>query len=425
MKLKSVVLSLACAAGVSGTVAAASISDVQTSVTPGEWTSSFSVAKRYAEDNGVPLFILWSNPGCAHCNAVKTACNAADFVSWRKNRKYIMVISEGDGSAKSFIKSLKGSLTGKFPYMGIYWPKGGVSEKFNGYPYNAIWSAGSTTQAKIMNRVDTRLAAWISGGGDAGEGTEVTPAPTPTPTPTPAPADLSAWKKSRYLYGSYYTSDGALAGRVLVTAGRASAKGVARIKASVMGLDGRTKTITQKTFTVAGTTTGTLSNSAGTYAFSISGSEISGTLTRDGVSYEVKPLKTGGSLADGTYTFAVSGIPDSLEGNALIGGTDYLPLSQPFTSASSRWTFARKGTLRYVRTTGDFVMSATDNPSGLKLTYKSANGFFKGTFTVYTKRNGVSIKRYTAKVSGFMVEDSGEGIVTINRVGTFACTISR
>ena len=83
MKLKSVVLSLACAAGVSGTVAAASISDVQTSVTPGEWTSSFSVAKKYAEDNGVPMFILWSNPGCAHCNAVKTACNAADFVSWR------------------------------------------------------------------------------------------------------------------------------------------------------------------------------------------------------------------------------------------------------------------------------------------------------------------------------------------------------
>ena len=425
MKLKKVVLSAICALGVAGVASAASISDVQANVIPGEWTSSFSAAKKYAEDNGVPLFILWSNPGCAHCNAVKTACNQSDFVAWRKARKYIMVISEGDGSAKSFVKSLKGSLTGKFPYMGVYWPAGNVSYKFNGYPYNAIWSTGSTTRAKIMNCVDSKLAAWISGGGDAGEGTEVTPAPTPTPTPTPAPADLSAWKKARYLYGSYYTRDGALAGRVLLTAGKINAKGASKIKVSVMGFDGRAKSLGQKSVTVAGTTSGTLSNSTGTYAFSISGSQISGTLTRGGVTFEVKPVKTGGSLADGTFTFTLADYPEACEGYPLIHGTDYLPLAQAFTSASSRWSFARKGSLRYMNASGDFVMSATENPSGLKLSYKSANGFFKGSFTVYTQRNTKYIKRYTAKVAGFMVGDSGEGVVTINKVGTFACTISR
>ena len=421
MKLKSAILAVACAIG--GGVSAASISDVQSNVVPGEWTSSFSAAKKYAEDNGVPLFILWSNPGCAHCNSVKASCNQSDFVSWRKERKYIMVISEGDGAAKSFIKSLKGNLTGKYPYMGVYWPAGGVSDKFNGYPYNSIWSTGATTQAKIMNRVDARLAAWISGGGDAGEGTEVTP--TPTPTPTPAPTDLSQWKKARFLYGSYYTADGALAGRVLVTAGKVNARNVAKIKASVMGLDGRTKSFSQKSFTVGGTTSGTLSGSAGTYEFSISGSSVSGTLTRDGVAYEVRPVKTGGTLADGTLKFTLVDYPENCEGNPLINGTDYLPLDQPFTSRLSVWSFARKGSLRYSSNAAAFVMSATDNPSGLKLSHKSSNGYFKGTFTVYAVRNVKYVKRYTAQVKGFMIGDSGEGVATIRNVGTFSCTISR
>lgn len=421
MKLKTAILAVACAIG--GGVSAAAISDVQTSVIPGEWTSSFSAAKKYAEDNGVPLFILWSNPGCAHCNSVKASCNQSDFVSWRKERKYIMVISEGDGSAKSFIKSLKGNLTGKYPYMGVYWPAGNVSYKFNGYPYNAIWSTGSTTQAKIMNCVDSKLAAWINGGGDPGQGTGVDP--TPTPTPTPAPTDLSAWNKARFLYGSYYTADGALAGRVLVTASKANARNIAKIKASVMGLDGRAKSFSQKSVTVGGTTSGTLSGSAGTYEFSISGSSISGTLTRDGVAYEVKPVKTGGALADGTLKFTLVDYPEACEGNPLINGTDYLPLGQPFTSRLSVWSFARKGSLRYSSNAAAFVMSATDNPSGLKLSYKSSNGYFKGTFTVYAVRNVKYVKRYTAQVKGFMIGDSGEGVATIRNVGTFMCTIGR
>ena len=419
MKLKTAILSVVCAIG--GIASAAAISDVRTDVIPGEWTSSFSAARTYAEDNGVPMFILWSNPGCAHCNSVKAACNESDFVSWRKARKYIMVISEGDGAAKSFVKSLKGNLTGKFPYMGVYWPAGNVSYKFNGYPYNAIWSTGATTQAKIMNCVDSKLAAWISGGGDAGEGTEV----KPTPTPAPAPADLSVWKKARFLYGSYYTADGKLAGRVLVTAGKVNAKGVSKIKASVMGLDGRSKSLSQKAFTVAGTTSGTLSGSAGSFAFSITGSAISGTLTRDGVAYTVKPLKTGGALTDGTLVFHLGDFPGSVGGYEVIDGAKYLPTAQRFTSASSVWKFARKGTLKYNSQNATFVMSATDNPSGLKLSYKSANGYFKGSFTVYAVRNVKYVKRYTAKVTGFMVGDSGEGVVTINKVGTFACTISR
>ena len=70
-------------------------------------------------------------------------------------------------------------------------------------------------------------------------------------------------------------------------------------------------------------------------------------------------------------------------------------------------------------------MSETNNPSGLRLTYKKSNGYFKGSFTVYAQRSGTLAKRYTAQVTGFMVGDSGEGQVTIRNVGTYRCTISR
>ena len=416
MKMKQVALSLACAVGLAGGVSAASIAEVTTDVVPGEWTSSFAAAKSYAENNGVPLFILWSNPGCAHCNSVKAACNQADFVNWRKTRKYIMVISEGDGKAKSFIKSLNGNLTGKFPYMGVYWPAGGVSYKFNGYPYNAIWRTGSTTQAKIMNCVDSKLAAWISSGGQSGEGQSVTPPPAPKIGPE--------WNKARTLYGSYYTSEGTLAGRIYLSAGKVSKKGTAKIKGAVMGFDGKNKSFSQRSFTVDSTTSGTLTGAIGSYAFSIKGNEISGTVTVGGVAYEVKPLRTGGTLEDGTLTFALTDYPTECQGYAVFD--EYLPFSQTFGTKSSKWTFSRaRATLRYNSKLDDFVMAASENPSGLKLTYRSANGYFKGTFSVYAQRTKTSSKRYSAKVTGFMVGDSGEGSVTIKNVGTYGCTISR
>ena len=69
MKLKTVILTIACAA--SSVVSAASLNDVQSNVVPGEWTSSYSVAKKYAEDNGVPMLVFWSSPGCAKCSKMQ------------------------------------------------------------------------------------------------------------------------------------------------------------------------------------------------------------------------------------------------------------------------------------------------------------------------------------------------------------------
>lgn len=66
-----------------------------------------------------------------------------------------------------------------------------------------------------------------------------------------------------------------------------------------------------------------------------------------------------------------------------------------------------------------------DNPCGLKLTYKKKSGKVTGSFKVYavyeTKKGKLKLKKYSAKVSGYMGEDSLT--VTIKKLGTFGASL--
>lgn len=393
----------------------------------GEWNSNFSRAKAYAESTHSPMLIYWGSTGCSQCKKMKTALDTTEFQTWQANRRLVMVLCQNESepearSCKAFVKNPSGD----WPYMMVYWPKasGTTQVKFTGRS-SVIPASGSSLQAKLMNCVDTYTAGWT---GDPGVEPAPTPTPTPTPTPPapPAPAPGSEWKRARVLTGSFYTQSGVLAGRIEVRAGRISSRlGVAQVKAVLIGIDNHTKQLGQKKVTVDRTTSDTLTGPGGTYAFSITGSEISGTVTANGVRYEVRPLETGGNIADGTLVFSLESYPTACQTYPVIGGTDYLPIDQTFRVASMRWAFDRKGALRYSRASGEFEMSDMANPSGLRLTYKKSNGSFKGSFTVYAQRSGTGIKRYTAKVTGFMVGDSGAGQATIRNVGTYRCTISR
>ena len=52
MNIKKIAITLACAAGIAGGTSAAKLENVGVDVVPGEWTSSFTAAKNYAEQNG-------------------------------------------------------------------------------------------------------------------------------------------------------------------------------------------------------------------------------------------------------------------------------------------------------------------------------------------------------------------------------------
>lgn len=379
-------------------------------IVPGEWNSNFAAALSYAEKNGTPLLILWSNPGCAQCNKMKTACNTGTFVSWRREKQIVMVISEGDRSSKSFAKNS----SGKYPYMRLYWPAGGVDSRFTGRS-TTIPASGSTLEAQLINYLNSLLKNWTPGtsyeGGDDPEEEDDTPG--------------DEWKRARKIFGSINDDAGNVAGRLIVSAGKLNAKkGIAKVKVQIQDLNGKLKTLGSKDFKVKGTTTGNVSSIIGNAKISIKGSTLSGTVVYYDVSYEVSSRKTGGSIDDGTLYFMLKDPPEACQGNPVIAGTDYLPVPQSFVSKNSKWTFTRKGSLRYDSRNKVFVMSATDNPSGLKLSYTSSTGYFKGTFTVYTRRGERTIKRYAATVGGFMRAGAGYGQVTIRNAGVYECVIS-
>lgn len=416
MKKTLSVCLLAAAVGLAGSAYAVDLENVSSgSVVPGEWNSNFSACKSYAESNGMPMLVFWSNPGCAQCNKMKTACNTSTFVEWRKSKGIVMMFSEGDPSVKAFAKNS----SGKFPYMRLYWPAGGVDVKFTGRS-GTIQASGSTLQTQFINYLNAQLKSWNGSG--SGGGT-VIPAPTPVePTPS-VPVVGAEWKRARKLVASYYGEDGNIAGRVLVIAGKANAvRKTAKVKIQVMGLDGKTKTIGYSHFSVDRTTKGSVGNAIGGATVSITGSSVTGSLEYGGKSFEIKNVAPGGSMVNGDYAFDLESWPSSCEGMKVV--EKYLPLGQTFSSSSSRWSFRRRsGTIKYDQNIGDFT-SAVTNPSALKLTYKTATGFFKGTFEIFAEKSETKVKKYKATVTGFMVGDEGSGVATVKRVGSYNCTIS-
>ena len=63
-----------------------------------------------------------------------------------------------------------------------------------------------------------------------------------------------------------------------------------------------------------------------------------------------------------------------------------------------------------------------ENPSGLKLTYKKADGSFKGSFKVYADVKG-KLKATTVSVSGIVLNGVGYGTATVKGKGAVEVTI--
>lgn len=383
----------------------------------GEWNSNFAAGKAYAEANGVPLFVFWSNPGCAKCNKMKTACNLADFVAWRQQQNIVFIISEGDATVKSFAKNS----SGHFPYMRLYWPAKGVDERFSGRA-GEIPGSGSTLQGQLMSALE-KLTAGAVGPHD--------PIQPVGPVGPIVPVIGDEWKRSRKLSAVVYDANGAIAGRLDVKADKVKTSGVykgkAKLTVKLMGVDGKTKSFKSGYATVSKTSTASLSGAAGTASLKITGNQVEGTV--NSVVYgacTVAAAVVGGTLADGPCVFSLESYPEDCEGFAVIKPTEFLPLAQEFTVSSGRLLFPRKGSIKFDKKSGEFVMNSMDNPSGLKFSYKPATGFFKGSFAVYAdKANGRGAKKkYTATVTGFVVDGIGEGVATVKKVGSYPCMVT-
>jgi hypothetical protein len=149
-------------------------------------------------------------------------------------------------------------------------------------------------------------------------------------------------------------------------------------------------------------------------------------LSRDGDTAMVEGLGDdvqvgrAGSLEDGSafYLLADDSFWDKIPGDVL---TEYLPDGVPVTQKGTKWTLPKAGKITMKKGEVD-DSKAGDNPSGLKLTYKSKDGTFKGSFKVYAEVNG-KLKATTVNVTGFLLDGAGYGTATIKKVGSFKVRI--
>ena len=123
-------------------------------VTPGRWHADLAKARAYAEANGLPLMAVWSNGDfCAHCLAWEGAAASDAFASWMSTSGivfYFGAVNDGSynynggtgpspdgqegyhGTSFYWCRNYNVGASYNFPYVRIYWPKGGVDAIYSG-----------------------------------------------------------------------------------------------------------------------------------------------------------------------------------------------------------------------------------------------------------------------------------------------------
>lgn len=239
--------------------------------------------------------------------------------------------------------------------------------------------------------------------------------------------------KAVKLYGAVY--DGCdVAGVVELKLGKVNAKkGIGKVSGTVTTIDGKKHS-----------------------AKAVAISDIDGVSPKS-VSLDVKDLgamelviggeKFAGSLGDwhvqstavgGAWTGTNVSVTVNVDDLSMFSGTvltNLLPSSEKATVNGAKWVFAKAAGVKwakpkkgaelpeiydetsgkglYIDTSGDKT-----NLSGLKLSYAPKKGTFKGTFKVYVLEGtgkSLKLKKYSVKVSGFVVDGVGHGTATCKK----------
>ena len=132
------------------------------------------------------------------------------------------------------------------------------------------------------------------------------------------------------------------------------------------------------------------------------------------------PMARVGAALPASLSFMLLGEPE-VDGAEVL--YDFLPWEVVFASGA-RWTLPAAGNVKYNGESEDWYdAKESENPAGLKLTYVSKTGSFKGSFKVYAADSAGRMKKLTAKVTGVMIGGCGYGTATVKDVGSWPVRI--
>jgi hypothetical protein len=127
---------------------------------------------------------------------------------------------------------------------------------------------------------------------------------------------------------------------------------------------------------------------------------------------EVIIARHSASNTDSSLAFSIdaASVAKSFAGVAEVNAA-LLPDGVEVTQKKGKWTLPKAGKVKYKNGVWDVT---GENPSALKLSYKSKTGAFTGSFNVYGLVNG-KMKKYSVKISGVVVDGIGYGTASLKK----------
>ena len=116
-----------------------------------------------------------------------------------------------------------------------------------------------------------------------------------------------------------------------------------------------------------------------------------------------------------SMTFALEAV-SAIEGVTIL--EEFLPKTVAASLNGTKLTVAKANKIKVDKTGAATRTGETDNDAGLKLTYTTKTGSYKGSFTVYALASG-RLKKYRANVNGVFIGGAGYGTAVIKGVGSY------
>ena len=141
----------------------------------GEWCSDYTASRKYAEDKGIPIIVVWGMPGCPYCGTFDTALASSTFTQWQQKRQLVMLYAKDTDTTdasrtKTWVKSGKDSDTGQmvtlkyYPFAMVYWKKGGkilAEKRFTGRSGQMPVKSG-TLEKQFIDSIEKYIADYTS-----------------------------------------------------------------------------------------------------------------------------------------------------------------------------------------------------------------------------------------------------------------------
>ena len=222
------------------------------------------------------------------------------------------------------------------------------------------------------------------------------------------------WQKARILRGvATRAMPNPVVGIFELKCGKANKKtGVAKVSAVLTGIDGKKKSYKAKSVDVR---SDNVTADLGGLSITINDDSFNGNEGMPG------GLSVESSDAGGNWTRTDAKVYVDAT-NLPAGAVDaLLPAGEPVLAKGGKWAFNKASSVKISKDKTNLEWDTSNgktNLSGLKLTYTPKTGLFKGSFKVYALEGfegKKKLKKYSAKVTGVVVDGKGYGQATIKK----------